>query len=89
MQLLTATPVTVRAGLYNIYTAMSSGTSKLQYNIEGAGFIDIPDTPKTQSAGIDLTLSNCSVQSILTGDATLYLNTIDDQGDKATELQQD
>jgi hypothetical protein len=89
MQLLTATPVIVRAGEYNMYTAMSSGTSKLQYNIEGAGFIDIPDTSKTASEGINVTLPNCTVQSVLTGDATLYLNTIDDKGDKATELQQD
>ena len=85
MKLLTATPVTVGSGIYNVSVAIGTGTAKLQYSVEGESFIDITDS-STNTTPYNVELPNCQIQSIITGDSEVWLNTVNDQSDKATAV---
>ncbi len=77
MELLTATPARMANGTYNVKMDMSSGDARLQWRVgKIITFQDIPDTVKTASAGFTLDLPNCTVQSLITGDATVQISLV-------------
>lgn len=74
--LLTAEPQSIGAGTYNVLMVMSSGDAKLQYSTDSLAFTDIPDSTKTASTGIELSLPSCRIQSVITGDAQVSISQI-------------
>jgi len=75
--LITETPISIASGLHNLEYDISSGTAKLQYSANNKPFKDVPNTDKTATTGINVRLPSCRIQSVLTGDATLFISTIE------------
>lgn len=64
----------VSAGDYVVVTSMSSGTSKLQISVDqGTTYVDITDASWSATATAVITLPQCMVKCVLTGDADLFL----------------
>jgi hypothetical protein len=63
-------------GESNLRYEITSGTAKLQYQVANEGFVDIPDTDKTASTGITVTLPGGRIQAVLTGDAQMWITRI-------------
>lgn len=94
MKLLTEDPTTIGSGDYNARNDLTSGENKLQYSVDGGAFRDVPDSAVTSSSTAEekdyiLTLPNCRVQSVITGDGDVWLDTVEDKSDKATKVTAD
>jgi hypothetical protein len=58
----------------NMYMA-SSGTAKLQISVDnGTVYQDIPDTSKTASATFNITIPDCLIKAVITGDSVVTSN---------------
>ena len=78
MKLLTATPEVISAGTYNLKMIMTTGDARIQYesHSDGEGFTDSSESVKAADFEGTIKLPKGRVQSLITGDATVYLNLI-------------
>ena len=76
MKLLTGVENMVPAGKHNLKVVIGTGTAVLQYEVDGEGFLDVPDTSVSASTGLSVDLPNCTVKTTLTGDAQVWLNLV-------------
>jgi hypothetical protein len=66
------------SGEYILTYEMTSGTAALTYSIDGGkNYINVPSSSQTSSTGVKVTLPNCKLKSVITGDATLNINKAD------------
>lgn len=75
-KLLTAVPINVSAGTYNLKMDMSSGDARLQYSVDNEDFTDIIDSVQTSNSSVAIELPGCRLQSVITGDANVYLTMV-------------
>jgi len=74
--LVTATPLKVSAGLKCISMRMTSGDARIQMSVDGNAYEDIASSVKTADAGFNITIPECYIQSVITGDAVVSINRI-------------
>ena len=74
--LVTATPLPLGSGTYNLKYVMTSGDARLQWSVDNEDFEDVPDSVQTSTTGKTVELPSCRVQSLLTGDATLAITKV-------------
>ena len=72
-KLASEAPLNVSSGTYNLKVVPNAGTAKLQFSVQNEAMQDIPDATTSGT----VLLPSCKVQSVITGDAELYLNKID------------
>lgn len=77
-QLTSNTDLKLAGGEYVITNAISTGTATLQMSVEGAPFVEIPDAVFSSSDVSRYTLPKCTIKAILTGDATCYIDKVQD-----------
>lgn len=69
-------PVRVFSGIKGIDMRMSSGSAKLQISVDDSAFTDIADSSKTASTNFNITVPECKIQAVTTGDAVVNINHI-------------
>ena len=75
-ELVSGVPQGYATGIKNYDVEIGTGTAKLQMSVNGRAFKDIPDTDKTANYNSNITIPECRIQAILTGDATVVLNNV-------------
>ena len=73
-ELRNSVPLPVTNGVNTISFRMSSGTGKVQMRTGDDAFVDIASSAKTASADFNITVPDCEIQAVLTGDATAKTN---------------
>ena len=73
-ELRTGVPLKVTNGIKTISFRMSSGTGKIQMRTGDDAFVDIASSSKSASADFNITVPDCEIQAVLTGDATAKTN---------------
>lgn len=63
-------------GTWSVTANMTSGTAQLQLSIAGGAFFDITGASFTQTDGGRITVPNCQVKAVLTGDAVFEIDDI-------------
>ena len=74
--LVTATPLKISAGLKCISMRMTSGDARIQMSVDGNAYEDIASSVKTADADFNITVPECHIQSVITGDAVVTVNRI-------------
>ena len=72
-ELVSGVPQTYTTGIKNYDVEIGTGTAKLQMSVKGRTFKDIPDTDKSANYNNNITIPDCKIQAILTGDATVVI----------------
>ena len=73
-ELRASTPLAVTNGVKTVSFRMSSGTGKIQMRTGDDAFVDIASSSKSASADFNITVPDCDIQAVLTGDATAKVN---------------
>jgi len=55
---------------------MTSGDARIQMSVDGNAYEDIASSVKTADAGFNITIPECYIQSVITGDAVVSINRI-------------
>lgn len=66
----------VSPGVKNVDMRMSSGDARLQMSVNGSTFTDIADSVKTTNSNFNITVPECQIRAVITGDAVVNLSYI-------------
>lgn len=75
-KLVNNVPARMSSGVKGVDMRMSSGSAKLQISVDGSTFTDIADSSKTANANFNITIPECKIQAVTTGDAEVVVNHI-------------
>ncbi len=76
MAILNGTEQTIQRGIYNIQVVIGGGTADIQYSTDELDFGTIDGANYTASGGDNYNLPRCKVKAVLTGDAQVSINRI-------------
>ena len=63
-------------GIKNIDMVMSSGDARIQISVNGSAYKDVASSIKTASSNFNITIPNCKIQAVITGDAVVNLENV-------------
>lgn len=72
--MLLSTPNKLRRGTYSVAVIIGTGTAALEQSVDDSAFIEIPDASWSASTVVEISIPNCVLKPVLTGDAAIYVN---------------
>ncbi len=72
-ELINNRSTSVSPGVKNVDMRMSSGDARLQMSVNGSAFTDIANSVKTADSNFNITVPECEIRAVITGDATVSL----------------
>jgi hypothetical protein len=58
-------------GIKNIDMRMTGGDARLQISVDGSAYADITDSVKTAGTNFNITIPECRIKALITGDAVV------------------
>ena len=66
----------VASGTHDVNVIITTGTADLQYSVNSKDFVSIPSASVSASTGFDVTLPDCRIKAVLTGDAVMHVTQV-------------
>ena len=63
----------ITGGLKGVSIRMTTGDARIKMSVDGNAPEDIPSTIKTGNADFNITLQECEITAVVTGDATVSI----------------
>jgi hypothetical protein len=68
--------VSIANGQHQLTWDIGTGTGKLQFSVSGLSFQDVPNSLRSASDGQIVTLTDCKIKAVLTGDAQMSIKAV-------------